>query len=73
MTGYNYTKNVINPALESYGLKSIPPQMTYQYLAKGYIPFVDFEGQRLVDVAEAETWLNRYLEKRVAKAEKAAS
>jgi protein-L-isoaspartate O-methyltransferase len=68
-TGYKYTGE-INAILVTAGLKKIPAQMVYQYLAKGYIPFVDVDGQRLVDLARADEWLERYLNRRVEKATK---
>lgn len=68
MTGYRFTKR-INECLEAENLKAIPPQMVYQYLSKGWIPFADVDGQRLVDEEAAEEWLDKYLEKRLAKAQ----
>jgi len=68
MTGYKLAKKV-NQELEAHGLKAIPPQMVYQYIAKGYIPsHVDSNGQRLVAESDAYEWMDSYVERRTAKA-----
>jgi hypothetical protein len=67
MTGYKVAKRV-NAALKLAGLKEIPPQMVYQYIAKGYIESYDENGQNLVEMAAADAWIAKYVAKRHEKA-----
>jgi hypothetical protein len=64
---------VINPELEELGLPTLPPQMFYQYVAKGYITsFVDAAGKRKVNELDLATWFQGYLEKKATLAAKKA-
>ena len=64
---------VINPELEEMGLPTLPPQMFYQYVNKGYIPsFVAADGKRKVSELELAKWFEGYLEKKAARAQKKA-
>lgn len=55
----------VNSNLTNVGLKSIPPQMIYNYISKGYIKSVEVDGKRFVEEEEVQNWTNKYLEKRV--------
>ena len=73
MTGYKVAKRV-NAELRTRGLKEIPPQMVYQYIAKGYIPSHVVNGQSLVTEPEADAWIQGYVNRRVEReAERAAA
>jgi len=69
---------VINPELEALGLPTLPPQMFYQYVSKGYIKsFIAADGKRKVSELELAKWFEGYLTKKAAlakqKAEKIAA
>jgi hypothetical protein len=64
LTGYAVAK-VANEMLAQRGLKTIPPQMIYNYIAKGYIEKND-EG--LVELDTAAAWAEAYVAKKAAKA-----
>lgn len=55
MTGYTLTK-YINRRLRAEGLQEIRPQMTYNYLKKGYITDATEEA--------ADVWLTKYITKK---------
>jgi len=62
-TGYKVAK-VTNQELTKVGLKDIPAQMVYQYIAKGYIESQSVNGQNLVKDTVAAKWIARYIERR---------
>jgi hemolysin activation/secretion protein len=67
MTGYKMTK-FVNEQLLTNGLKEIPAQMIYQYIAKGYIASYASNGQKLVDQDVMIEWTAKYVQKRIEKA-----
>jgi hypothetical protein len=67
MTAYQLAK-AVNKELDLRGLKAIPPQMVYQYFAKGYIPTFESNGQRLCTSETAADWTGWYIGKRVRNA-----
>jgi predicted site-specific integrase-resolvase len=64
MTGYKATK-LINEVLAGHGLKAIPPQMTYQYISKGYIKSTDVNGRAEVSEEQVNEWLDKYLARKL--------
>lgn len=69
MTGYRVAK-LANAELEKVGLKPIPTQMAYQYIAKGLIPSHVVNGQNLVTDVNACKWVARYVANRAEKSSK---
>jgi hypothetical protein len=69
MTGYKMTK-MVNQVLQDNGLKTIPAQMVYQYISKGWIPSQDVNGQKLVTEQDAQEWTTRYVTRRLEKVSK---
>ena len=63
MTGYEVAKRA-NVALTEAGLKTIPPQMVYNYIKKGFIPS---ENGRVTEQA-AEEWICKYVTNKAVKA-----
>lgn len=51
---------LVNEILSGYGLKNIPPQMMYNYVAKGYIPSTD----KKINVEDLHEWTIKYLTKK---------
>jgi hypothetical protein len=66
LTGVAVAK-MTNNELSARGLKTIPPQMIYRYIAQGYIPAHDENGARRVSAQDAATWIEAYVGRRVAK------
>jgi hypothetical protein len=64
-TGYQLTK-MINTELEKYGIKSIPPQMIYNYMKKKYIPTVVIDNQVVVNHDDGIEFMNKYVQKKVS-------
>jgi hypothetical protein len=67
LTGYGVAR-LANVELKAAGLKEIPPQMVYRYMDQKLITTVEVEGQRLVQVSDAEAWITKYVTKRIEKA-----
>lgn len=65
LTGYRLAKKV-NEVLEHFELKSIPPQMVYNYIKKGFIPTTEVNGQALVTNEDAVTWVHKYVSKKLS-------
>lgn len=65
MTAYKLSK-VTNEVLKAVGIKTIPPQMIYNYVAKGLIKAEVVEGQNLVSKVTAEAWLTKYISRKLA-------
>lgn len=63
MTPYGAAK-IVNAVLETYGLKSIPPQMIYNYVGKGYIASTLVDGKKKVSMADLQAWTIKYLAKK---------
>lgn len=51
---------LVNAILDEYELKNIPPQMMYNYVAKGYIPSTD----KKINVEDLHEWTIKYLSKK---------
>lgn len=66
MTGYKCAK-IINEMLAARGLKQIPAQMVYNYIAAGYITGVKGRRQE-VTVEQFEKWAENYVARRELKA-----
>jgi hypothetical protein len=66
ITAYEMVK-VVNAMLKARGLKEIPTQMGYNYIKNGLVKSVN--GR--VRIEDAEVWAEKYVAKRVEKAEKA--
>lgn len=65
---------VVNPELEEMGLPTLPPQMFYTYVKKGYIPsFVAGDGKTKVSELDLAKWFTGYLAKKQAIAEAKAT
>jgi len=65
MTPYAAAKTV-NAALDGAGLdKKIPPQMMYNYAAKGYVETVLVDGKKRITSEGLQTWLVGYINKLV--------
>lgn len=65
-TGYQLHKRVAK-VLEEEGLKTIPPQMIYNYMNNKLIPwFVDPRGQKKIKEEDATKWITKYVAKRKA-------
>lgn len=67
VTGYKAAQ-MINESLKQVGLPSIPPQMVYTYLRKGYIPSVIVNEKVRVTVEAVEEWTVGYITKKAEKA-----
>jgi hypothetical protein len=44
-------------------IKKIPPQMMYQYVAKGYIPSIVVDGKKRIKEEDLRTWFVKYVTK----------
>ena len=64
MTGYELAK-FVNEMLTARGLKTIPPQMVYNYMKKQYIKTTDIGGQALVSESDAEAFAEKYVAKKL--------
>lgn len=62
MTGYQVAK-LANKELAANNLKTIPPQMVYNYIKKGYIK----AELGVVSEAEANRWIEKYVATKLAK------
>lgn len=51
---------LVNEILSEHDLKNIPPQMMYNYVAKGYIPSTD----KKIKVEDLHEWMVSYLTKK---------
>lgn len=57
---------VVNNMLKSNGFdQKIPPQMMYNYKASQYCPFVVVDGEFTVE--SFKKWLEKYIDKKIAK------
>jgi hypothetical protein len=57
----------VNPELEEMGLPTLPPQMFYTYVKKGYIPsFKAADGKVKVSEVDLAKWFTGYLAKKQA-------
>jgi hypothetical protein len=63
LTGYQLHK-VVNHKLEECGFDSIPPQMIYNYMKNGMIPFQVVDGKKLIEVDDAREWIAKYINKK---------
>lgn len=65
---------VVNEQLEEMGLPTLPPQMFYTYVKKGYIDsFIAADGKRKVSELDLAKWFQGYLEKKATLAAKKAA
>jgi hypothetical protein len=72
-TAYGAAK-LVNAELQELGHDTIPPQMVYQYVSKGYIKsFTNAAGKRVVNESDLATWFVDYLNKKAARAAKKAN
>jgi hypothetical protein len=63
---YSCTK-IVNEQLTERGLTTIPPQMMYTYVAKGYIAsFINDAGKRVVSELDLANWFEVYVAKKAA-------
>lgn len=66
LTAYACAKTV-NAELTEMGLDTLPPQMFYTYVKKGYIPsFVAADGKRKVSELDLAKWFQTYVTKKQA-------
>ena len=63
ITGYKASK-LVNETLVANNIKVIPPQMVYNYIAKGYIKSVVVNNQKLVHIDEVGAWCDKYIAKK---------
>lgn len=63
MTPYGAAK-IVNSILVENEIKTIPPQMVYNYAKKGYIVSSTVEGKIDIDEKDLMTWLIKYLAKK---------
>jgi len=72
-TPYGAAK-LVNAELQELGHDTIPPQMVYQYVAKGYIKsFLNADGKRKVNESDLAEWFVGYLQKKADRAAKKAT
>jgi hypothetical protein len=71
-TGFQAAK-FVNAKLGSLGLKEIPAQMIYNYKSKGYIKSVDRDGQNLITKMALESWLTKYVNKKMLASQEVVS
>ena len=66
-TPYRATK-IVNEMIKDRGVeRTLPPQMLYNYTAKGYIPSTKTEdGKRTVTHQDLVTWFEGYFQKNLA-------
>lgn len=70
ITGYEMIQ-ILNERLEEEGIdQTVPTQMAYNYMKKGYIPFVEVDGKKRVELTEASTWVENQVSKRKNKSAK---
>lgn len=63
LTPYAAAK-IVNTELENLHIeKTLPPQMIYQYVTKGYIPSVLVEGKKRIKEEDLRTWFVTYVQK----------
>jgi hypothetical protein len=67
LTGYGVAKRA-NTALTDAGLPNIPPQMVYRYIDQNLIAHEVVGAQKLVPVADAEAWIEKYVTRRAERA-----
>jgi hypothetical protein len=66
LTPYGCAK-IVNAELKEKGLDSLPPQMFYTYVNKGYIAsFVNADGKRRVNELDLAKWFEAYIAKKEA-------
>lgn len=67
MTGFELAKKV-NFVLRNEDLKEIPPQQIYRYFDQKLIRFELVDGKKRVSEEDANAWIQKYVAKRIAKA-----
>jgi hypothetical protein len=65
LTPYGCAK-VVNKELEELGLPTLPPQMMYTYVNKGYIDSFIKDGKKRVSELDLAKWFQGYVAKKTA-------